>query len=595
MREEKRPLRAKKFLYALKKYRWIHLLILLVALFGGILSLYLIPPTYEAQATLEIVSDPLATEIDLLRSTPLIEKTLRDLGFGVSVYYTKEFRKRERYGTFPFSIEDFHLKNPSLYEREIMIDPVSKERFSLHLKPSLHEWVDSILPVWMKRSAKRSFGVDGIYDYDTPIETEDLSMILKKQKGDFKKGRYTFRFHDISTYTKRVQLHNLDIRPASEGSHIVSLSYRDSHPAKAVDFLDRLIENYLQFRNREIDSKIGGILGHLSRKMSHMDGYYKKFLATKVANLMVEREAAKFERRVLQKAKSDSKPISPNPLFVLLSALMAGISAVVAHSFLRSLFDTRIKSPEDVKEISSLPFYGMIPYVKNGHAYNKAYVLHEPNAPASEAYRAIRNNLSYLMTPHHHKVILVTSSIPNEGKTTFSANLAAVMGMGEKRCILLSLDMRRPELHHKFGLSNKRGMSDLLSGRAQLDEVTWEHEFFQNFDIVTSGAVPPNPAELIASDKMRRLIETLRERYDYIVIDTPPLHLAGDATILMRYADITLFVLKSEFSQEQHLREIEALTKKLDLKNVGLILNSVKSRYNSSDMFDRRYIYYEAS
>ena len=595
MRDEKRPLRTRKFFYALKKYHWIHILILLLALFGGVLYLYLTPPLFLAKATLEITPEPLATEIDLLRSDRLIVKTLRDLGFDRSIYYTKEYRKRESYGGAPFKIENLRIKERGLYGKEIIIDPLSNERFSLRMKPSLFEYLDTLTANLIKRSKSDMIAIDGVYAYNRPIETRALSFVLKREEGFFEKGRYTLLFHDLSSLSKTVRTRLLDIHPASRGSHIVILNYRDATAKKAKDFLNRLMENYLRFRKREIQARTAEIIGKLSRNMANIDKDRREYLTQKLSDLMVERAVAKFERKILERAKADSRPLSPDPVKILLLSLFVGLFGVLLHALLRSFFDTKIKSPEDVRQISDLAFYGMIPYVKNGKSYNKAYVLLEPNSPASEAYRAIRNNLDYLMVSQEHKVILVTSSVPNEGKTTFSANLAAVLGMGEKQCILLSLDMRRPELHHKFGLSNKKGMSDLLSGRAELDEVTWEHEIYQNFDIVTSGTISPNPAELIASEKMKELIKELRAKYDYIVIDTPPLHLAADATILMQYADITLFVLKSEFSREIYLREIEELNEKLHLKNVGLILNSVKPKYNTSDMFDRHYIYFEAS
>jgi len=188
---------------------------------------------------------------------------------------------------------------------------------------------------------------------------------------------------------------------------------------------------------------------------------------------------------------------------------------------------------------------------------------------------------------------LVTSNIPNEGKTVVAANLASVIGMSEKRVIILSLDLRRPEMHHKFGLSNKVGMSDLLAGKVSLKEAIWEHAIYPNLNIITSGRIPPNPAELLSSNKMKSVIEALKKEYDYIILDTPPINYVADAVTLFKLADINLFVVKSDFTEVKHINEFNKLVEKLSLENVGIILNSVKKKYNNLEQFDYKYLYYE--
>ncbi len=331
------------------------------------------------------------------------------------------------------------------------------------------------------------------------------------------------------------------------------------------------------------------------RRLYEVNDKIYNYLLQKQSQLSIEKAAAVSNRKILDPARPNLKPVAPKVAMVMALSFLLGLLMALLHTLLRAKFDTKIKSTEDVKSLSKLPVYGMIPFVKQKKNYNKAFVLNEPNAPASEAYRHVKNNLEYLMGTHTHKVILVTSTVPNEGKTTFASNLAAILGMGDKSVILLSLDLRRPELHHKFGLSNKMGMSDLLSGRMQLEEVVWEHQTYEHLNIITSGPIPPNPAELIASERMEHLIDELRKEYDYIVIDTPPLHLASDATVLMQYADVTLFVLKSEFSEEAYVKEIEETATRLHLSNAGFVLTAVKPKYNTKEMFDKRYIYYEAT
>jgi len=318
------------------------------------------------------------------------------------------------------------------------------------------------------------------------------------------------------------------------------------------------------------------------------------YLLQKQSELSIEKASTILNKKILDYAKKPSRPLSPRLGSVLATSLFLGFVFTLIHTLLRVKFDTKIKDRYDIHSLTDIPLFGLIPFVKNREKYNSAYVLDEPNSKASEAFRMIKNNLEYSATDKKSKVILVTSSVPNEGKTTVSANLAAVLGMGEKKCIILSLDLRRPDLHHRFGLSNKVGMSDVLSNKVNIKDATWENEQFQNFNIVTSGNIPPNPAELLASERMKELIEELRESYDYILLDTPPFEYVSDALTLIKYADITLFVVKSEFSESRYIKEINKLVKKFDIENAGIILNSVKSKYNVNKKFDYRYIYHEA-
>ncbi len=318
------------------------------------------------------------------------------------------------------------------------------------------------------------------------------------------------------------------------------------------------------------------------------------YLLQKQSELSIEKASTTLNKKVLDFAKETIKPLSPKLSQILAISSFLGLILALLHTLLRVRYDTKIKDRYDIIEATDIPIFGSIPFVENSQKYNSAYVLDSPRSSASEAFRVIQNNLEYSASSKKSKVILVTSSVPNEGKTTVSANLASILGMGDKRSIILSLDLRRPELHHKFLLSNKIGISDVLSGKASLKDVIWENENYSNINIITSGGIPPNPAELLSSKTMSDIISKLKESYDYIVLDTPPFEYVSDAENLMKYADITLFIVKSEFSDIRYISEINKLTKKAGIKNAGIILNSVKSKYFFEKKFDYKYIYHEA-
>ena len=318
------------------------------------------------------------------------------------------------------------------------------------------------------------------------------------------------------------------------------------------------------------------------------------YLLKKQSELSIEKASIIVNKIVLDYAKEAKKRLRPKLSQILAISTFLGLVFALLHTLFRAKFDTKIKDRYDIHEATDTPIFGLIPFVKNREKYNTAYVLDEPNSAVSESFRVIKNNLEYIVTDKKCKIILITSTIPNEGKTTVSANLAAILGMGEKKSIILSLDLRRPEMHHKFKLSNKEGMSDVLSNRVDIKKVTWESEHYKNFNIVTSGAVPPNPAELLASNRMKEVLDELCNDYDYIVLDTPPFEYVSDSLALLKYADVTLFVVKSEYSDEKYIKEIDKLINRLKIKNPGIILNSVKSKHYVSKKFDYKYIYHEA-
>jgi capsular exopolysaccharide synthesis family protein len=146
-------------------------------------------------------------------------------------------------------------------------------------------------------------------------------------------------------------------------------------------------------------------------------------------------------------------------------------------------------------------------------------------------------------------------------------------------------------LHRVFSLTNKIGMSTVLSKKSELKEVIWEHKKIKNLDIITSGPIPPNPSELMQVGKIEELISELRSEYDYIIIDSPPMGLVTDALLLMKQADISLVVFRSEFSEKEYVKSLEEMISSYEIDNVGLVLNDVKPKNLSQSFFKYSYTY----
>ncbi len=447
---------------------------------------------------------------------------------------------------------------------------------------------------------------------NTQIDYETVKSLYNKVK----RGDYSAISSLSSQYpvldTLFAELESLQIQK----QHLNEL-YTNAHPKmqamdSSIEKVRHSIENitsgiYSRLSKRvsvlkDIIIEYSNLLSELPKKEIELSRYENLFsINDKIYNYLLEKQSevalqkasVVSDKKVLDFPKLPKKRVRPKLSILLATWLFLGVVAMILHTWLRTFLDTKIKTVYDLQELTDIPVFGKIPYIQNESKYNKAYLLESPNSKAAEAFRVIRNNLDYIVTKNRSKVILVTSSVPNEGKTTFAANLATILGMGEKKAIVLSFDLRKPQLHKKFGLTNEVGVSDLLSGKKPLNKIIWQNNQYKNFYIVTSGKIPPNPTELISSSKTAKIIEELRKDFDYIVLDTPPVNYVSDTISLMKYADIVLFVVKSEFSEKKGVKEIDALVKKLKIKNAGVILNSLKQKYDDQLKIDYSYVYHK--
>ena len=200
----------------------------------------------------------------------------------------------------------------------------------------------------------------------------------------------------------------------------------------------------------------------------------------------------------------------------------------------------------------------------------------DPKSVISEQYRTIRTNIEYSNVDQNTKTILVTSSDKNEGKTTTVSNLAVSFANLNKKVLLIDCDLRNASIHKMFRLNNIYGLTDILAKDRAVDKCIQETEL-ENLYVLTAGAIPPNPAEILSSEKMKNLIEDLKNIYDYIFIDTPPIGLVTDAGALSSFIDGVVLVVKSESVEKKYLEETKKKLDAVDARILGAILNSYKS------------------
>ena len=208
----------------------------------------------------------------------------------------------------------------------------------------------------------------------------------------------------------------------------------------------------------------------------------------------------------------------------------------------------------------------------------------DPKSVISEQYRAIRTNIEYSNVDQNTKTILVTSSDKNEGKTTTVSNLAVSFANLNKKVLLIDCDLRNASIHKMFKINNIYGLTDILAKDRAVDKCIQETEL-ENLYVLTAGAIPPNPAEILSSEKMKNLIEDLKNIYDYIFIDTPPIGLVTDAGVLSSFIDGVVLVVKSESIEKKYLEETKKKLDAVDARILGAILNSYKSEQKDYDYY----------
>jgi non-specific protein-tyrosine kinase len=281
---------------------------------------------------------------------------------------------------------------------------------------------------------------------------------------------------------------------------------------------------------------------------------------------------------IIDPAVAEPAPASPRPIFDTALAAVLALLVAVGAVFLWEKLDDRLKSPEDVERVTGLPVLGTIvrmPGDGDRKPFYRLATLLFPRSPAAEAFRTLRTNVEFASVDEPFRTLVVTSSVPGEGKTVVAANLAIAFAQAGRRTILVDADLRRPGVHDIFSVANSAGLTDMVRDQdidlADVARRTEEPEL----TIVTAGAIPANPAELLGSHRTELVLQRIRDAADLVVIDTAPVATVTDAAVLAARADATIFVVQPyQTSQRNVIRGREALAK-VGAVVAGVVLNNV--------------------
>jgi capsular exopolysaccharide synthesis family protein len=285
--------------------------------------------------------------------------------------------------------------------------------------------------------------------------------------------------------------------------------------------------------------------------------------------------------QVLDRAEVPTSPIFPQTAQDLMVAAMGGCLLALALAFGFEYFDSRIKVPEEIKTYLQLPFLGMIPTFNDPDANGEAPLLHANAPPAfSESVRAIRTAVLFSTADAGARTVVITSTGPHEGKTLVSSSLAITLAQAGQRTIVIDADMRRPRMHEALGRSQEPGLSNVLVGEATLSDAA-RPTTVPNLTFLAAGHIPPNPVELLCSPKYADLITDLKRRYDWIIIDAPPVMPVTDAAVVANTAGGVIFVVGSEMTPRQNAAAAVEQLRAANAKFIGAVLNRVNVQRHS--------------
>ncbi|MBW8049694.1 MAG: polysaccharide biosynthesis tyrosine autokinase [Cytophagales bacterium] len=313
-------------------------------------------------------------------------------------------------------------------------------------------------------------------------------------------------------------------------------------------------------------------LVNIQRQFNLNDNIYT-YLLEKRAEAGIAKASNTPDNRIVDNARVAGKgPVSPSiPLFFTVALVSAFIFPTI-YIILKDILNDKIIDKKDLEDNTKIPILGAVGHSATGRA---GIVIENPKSAIAESFRSLRINLQYLAAGKDKKVIAIISSISEEGKTFCAINLASILAFSGKKILLFGTDLRKPKIHDDFNIDNKIGLTTYLIGKCSVADMTQSSKV-ENLDIITSGPIPPNPAELLGIPPMDELMKQLKSRYDYIVLDTPPIGLVSDYFVLMKYVDVNIYIVRHNYTNKNLLSKINDLYDSGRINNLSIIINDIK-------------------
>ena len=337
----------------------------------------------------------------------------------------------------------------------------------------------------------------------------------------------------------------------------------------------RILENTNdQFSSmlKTIPSKERELLS-ISRQQTIKNNIYT-FLLQKREETALSTASAVADTRIIDEPETLNVPVSPKRNIIFLGAIFGALALGIAFVFLKDLLTRTVQSRAELEKLTDVPILGDVAFDRSR---TPVVISEGKRSFIAEQFRQLRTGLSYLGLNDSHKRILITSSISGEGKSFIAINMGISLSLMDKKVAVLELDLRKPKLSEVFDISRATGISNYLVGKSSLEDIVKETGI-SNFKLLPSGPIPPNPSELISNGRLEVLLADLEKDFDFIIIDTAPTSPVTDAFLVSPMADVTLFVVRHDYTPKMFLRKIQEIKQNKRLKNPAIVYNGVRGK-----------------
>ena len=349
---------------------------------------------------------------------------------------------------------------------------------------------------------------------------------------------------------------------------------------KNVKQTHQLAVNALERKNRNADKFINSIpaqekrLLEVTRQQNILQELYSYLLQKKLETAIASASTIS-SIKVVEPAMASGTPVSPNRKGMYVIAIFIGLAIPAGIIFLIEYLNDKVKTKSDIEQLTAAPILGEI-----GHAEEAgALVVTQNNRKfLAEQFRIIRSNLQYILPKVEKPVMLVTSSFSGEGKSFISTNLGSVLALSGKPTVILELDIRKPKIMKGLGLHERKGITNYIVGNISIQDIIHQVPQVENLYVIPCGPVPPNPAEMLLSDKVQELFAELRQRFDAIIVDTAPVGLVSDAITLGQHADATVYIVRHNYTLKKQVQLIDDLYRNRKLPHLSIIINDISAR-----------------
>jgi capsular exopolysaccharide synthesis family protein len=411
-----------------------------------------------------------------------------------------------------------------------------------------------------------------IQEYDRKIN--ELRKQLDKELEVLKAGIFASSPEEVKELTQK----------------IIAEEVRNQSLETSIKELDKIVQGYearfMKLPKNAIE------LARLKRNSEALEKLYL-MIEQRYQEAIINEQSQPGNVLIIDEARIPLRPAKPNRTLIVIIGLLLGAGLAVGYVFVKNYFDDTVKSPDDIekRKINVLAWIPPFESIMAGDHSVQFVVDKLPDSIPSEAFRALRTRIQFSrINTESLKSILITSSAPQEGKTTIAVNLAGSFATSKKKVLLIDCDLRKPSVHKLFNRDKVPGLIDFLVGGAKLDEVLIKSEI-PNLSIILSGTIPPNPAEMLDSQEMRNFLKKLRDQFDLIIIDSPPVIAVTDSEILTSMVDGTILIVSSENTEIEMMERSVELIRRENTQFLGTVLNnfSYKSGYGS---YYKYYYYY---